>query len=78
MLIRFVSIYQTGCIISMLCFMGTKDLVPSDECGSTRKSKVLNLTSVSCKQSVYRNLYFHIPSHSNVIITFQTMRCPLL
>ena len=57
-LIRFVSIYQIGCIISMLCFMGTKDLVPSDECGSTRKSKVLNLTSVSCKQSVCRNFLF--------------------
>ena len=41
LLIKFVSIYQTGCIISMLCFMGTKDLVPSDECGSTRNSKVL-------------------------------------
>ena len=32
--------------------MVTKDPLPSDGCGSSRKSKLYSLTTVSCKQGV--------------------------
>ena len=44
------------------CLTGTKDLLLSDECGSSRKPMLLNLTSVCCKQGVCRNLHLYVPS----------------
>ena len=46
----------------MVFLIGTKDPHLSDECDSSEMSKLLNLTSVSCKQCVCRNLHLYVPS----------------
>ena len=52
-LIGFTSLKQVAKVLPyMVCRMGTKDPYLSDECVSGEKSKLLNLTSVSCKQHV--------------------------
>ena len=63
-LTHWICISQAGCKSISLYDMSHKAKDPhlSDECGSGEKSKLLNLTSVSCKQHVRRHLHLYAPS----------------